>query len=457
MKLIDKFVIPKHDGESKQQARFPYAEDEIRFLSTLFYHRCMQPHDKVYGIYAMLENEGYGNLPEPDYEKPFQQVFEETVRAIIAFREDLGVLTLAVRPHGPRNDFPSWVPDFTDEVQHAESNGSFAGTDFVLGTGLHNEQPKEWEESKSFKATKTSKFRPANDAPGTLTVHGYHLGKVLWREALKTVKQRDTKLPWPLGLNYETIRTMRSWCHHVASLESSTGRPESAAQNFLEAISLGGSLGNRTALKVSEKWFDLMLYPNCRRSDIIDLLAHVDTDESDEDVVWNCLHYCWTGASAPEQSLVSHHTKLTAILSGYSLMVLDSGYLALAWSTCIENDDIFLVQGCSTPLVLRQSYIRKGPMVPDGQRTAELVTAHHAHMEQPEDSSLPSSSHDQTSTNSQYKLVAPAYVEGAMFGALWPYDERDIGGRWYAPKTFTTPTYPSQTEPRPLLQAVKLI
>ncbi|KAK7752516.1 hypothetical protein SLS62_005484 [Diatrype stigma] len=71
------------------------------------------------------------------------------------------------------------------------------------------------------------------------------------------------------------------------------------------------------------------------------------------------------------------------VASHYALFLLDNGYLGLAYRTCQEGDQVFLLAGSDWPFVLRQ----------DGNA---------------------------------FRLVAPAYVYGVMEGQLWPEDEGEL-------------------------------
>ncbi|ROV91940.1 hypothetical protein VSDG_07599 [Cytospora chrysosperma] len=65
------------------------------------------PVDHIYALYNMLVMCGLP-LPEPDYNKAFEVVYEETVWAWIQEWQDLSILQTAARPTHIQN-LPSWA------------------------------------------------------------------------------------------------------------------------------------------------------------------------------------------------------------------------------------------------------------------------------------------------------------------------------------------------------------
>ncbi|KAI0486543.1 hypothetical protein F4859DRAFT_470686, partial [Xylaria cf. heliscus] len=76
--------------------------------------------------------------------------------------------------------------------------------------------------------------------------------------------------------------------------------------------------------------------------------------------------------------------KPLSVWANYALMVLDTGHFARGLYLCKEGDVVAILAGCEFPVALRS----------DG--------------------------------NSRYKFVAPLYVDGIMYGEMWPEDDSKL-------------------------------
>lgn len=97
-----------HNRETPQHVVYKASNSLLPVVTRPLFRLCTRPHDRVFGIHAVLKRLG-AVLPQPDYEKPLEQVFLEVAKLTIEYDKSLGILNFA---HGltPRENWPSWVP-----------------------------------------------------------------------------------------------------------------------------------------------------------------------------------------------------------------------------------------------------------------------------------------------------------------------------------------------------------
>jgi len=92
------------------------ATPESRLSSILIqtrYQQVTNPRDRIFALQGIMQEVGL-QPPAPDYSKPPSQVFRETTA--YAIKEDNSLDVLNYAPHGSRSQMslPSWVPDWSD-------------------------------------------------------------------------------------------------------------------------------------------------------------------------------------------------------------------------------------------------------------------------------------------------------------------------------------------------------
>lgn len=75
------------------------------------------PRDKIYSVLGLCID-GFEIMPLPSYEKPVEQVFRETTRAIIVRAPQLNFLGWRSKTLLPEHNLPSWIPDWVNLRQH---------------------------------------------------------------------------------------------------------------------------------------------------------------------------------------------------------------------------------------------------------------------------------------------------------------------------------------------------
>jgi len=98
-------------GEGKKAIK---VEKVIEIMAVLPFMKATESRDMVYAIYPILENFGV-SLPDPDYSKSVEMVYEDMTRSVMNWAKSLGhfhfVCTSVRKPN-----IPSWVPDWQEET-----------------------------------------------------------------------------------------------------------------------------------------------------------------------------------------------------------------------------------------------------------------------------------------------------------------------------------------------------
>jgi hypothetical protein len=313
------------------------------------------------------------NIPELNYSKSVEEIFEETARAIISGRENLMILLSCVRPEG-YTSLPSWVPEWTQPYQLPFEYPDLSGVAF-------------FKYSKSISASSKSKTSLINaQARGRLGLRGLIICHIQSIFASSVVGSLDDHIANNGGL--EIIRVHQQYCRTVqvtSQYSDSHGRIEAAGRTLLRAHLFKGEELNAPLDPSFRYWYDLMLYPDCTRykpSQVKALAKDSSTDASE--VIRDYLLHC---ASSEEKSLEGQVWEIHAHILGianYGLLIFDSGHLGLAFHNCREGDVVALLAGSYLPVILRES------------------------------------------GDSCYRFVAPAYVHGLMGGEGWPEDESSL-------------------------------
>jgi hypothetical protein len=111
---------------------------DVDMLTAVMDHETTRTHDKIFGIYAILEEAGY-SLPKPDYDAPLAMVFETVARECVRITKKLVLLPLAIRENNRTMtvEIPSWVPDWsiTNRELRSRRGGPQPGSRFGLEKG----------------------------------------------------------------------------------------------------------------------------------------------------------------------------------------------------------------------------------------------------------------------------------------------------------------------------------
>ncbi|KAK8080194.1 HET-domain-containing protein [Apiospora hydei] len=360
-----------------------------RLLQCLPYLQCARNHDKVYGLYAMASDWGY-DLPEPDYGRPIEDVFQEFVVSFLHVHGNVLPLTTTL-PANPSTGLPSWVPDWlTSRLVVSDEDVDVSGVFASL-------YPPDWTATKSSHSYVTWAREQKS-----LALRGKRIGRIRTRISGTPKDQYDD----PASAAFDDFASAcQNWIQSlsVSALDKSlllpqdptdTSRPKwSAMEQFLLFTPFGPArsrqLGPIFPTKDEHSW-EFSWDRVARHKLLLDWLHRTRHPSLDEAAA--------ALGDSPFVDYLQHVSRAPAVLeanfrtmqrhvnlfANYAFLTLDrDGLWARAHLSCQVGDEVWLLAGSDVPVVLR----RQG----DG--------------------------------NARFRVVGPAYVDGAMYGKMWADDE----------------------------------
>lgn len=235
-------------------------KDEAELLSLAWRLACLsdssEPRDKIYGMFGLLQHlTGTKKvvLPEVDYKKAIEQIFEETTRNLIWQHQSLWPLEIIARSRSSRGqgndsyDLPSWVPDLRDPSTICIDWRPGIYRDIARDKVLHPRKPtkleKQLEERLRQKNPelydKKSKLgHPEHrteglitDAPGRLPVQASFLAEV--EEVFARMPAVGMGAP---DEDFIRTETLSQWTAIATSLEDSEPAGQTPPGGFIRAL-----------------------------------------------------------------------------------------------------------------------------------------------------------------------------------------------------------------------------
>ncbi|GAW23559.1 hypothetical protein ANO14919_131260 [Xylariales sp. No.14919] len=332
-------------------------------LSIIFSLQSTRSEDKIFGFYGIFDRVGL-TLPNPDSLKTVVEVFEDAARMVIQQSHSLTtILRFCIRETCIVEGLPSWVPDWS---MNAPKNGwPYVNGDMFMEYGTY--ESSKGSSGATNRAITVGEFC----CPGTI------VGKVNFL-VFPTFRSR-----WD-NFDLAFIEAYRQWFQHIGSLSTycTGGSIIDAAQRTIQL----GPKGDGTEKTPFARWFDLMLYPNCKI---------YDPEEFEKEVPSIPVYKEQTSTVGNVSAMMlikillgtgRYYEMFIDLMrwSNYALIVLDTGHFARGFKVCEEGDVVALLSGCDVPVALR----------PDG--------------------------------NGNYRFVTVLYVDGIMKGEAWPDDESEL-------------------------------
>ncbi|KAK0124573.1 hypothetical protein ONS95_009522 [Cadophora gregata] len=357
-----------------------------RLLRNLAVYDATNPRDKIYGLYGILSKIGF-IMPKPDYTLSLDDVYWQSMLAIIQKEPDLSFLSLASGMDSHIPDAPSWVPDFRKTSSLMCLDGSHHAT----------------KESLSVVAIQ--------NRGAELHVSGIIIDKLLhhvrlkvWEPPFGTRQVCDGPF---FGLYnpemfFFTIKTLQEWL----TLALRTGsRVSEKYSNFYTATQKVATQGHLPLMSCSGQDFagfmDLLYwktdwYQPGNPSEVQKYLENAENDPEMrsrffddpayegyvENTEWKIM--CAMKVH-PRISKVLH--LVWAVARGNTIFETSTGWLGVAANTLKKDDVLALISGIRMPVVLR-------PVSGTGER--------------------------------KFMVVGTAYVYGMMDGEMWDEGETNL-------------------------------
>ncbi|KAK7993829.1 hypothetical protein PG989_007210 [Apiospora arundinis] len=291
---------------------YPHTTFNIPSLQAIRNLQCARPHDKIYGMYAILALLEIP-LEDPDYDQPVTELIDKITLSLIQHFKSLSFMMLTL-PSSSSPGRPSWAPDWLTPLDintNVDCSGIF---------------PKSDHDTSSFRA-------------------------------ILAVSTYSNLIPedW-------VLRTFNRWISLMMEPRSSPV--------FLEAQSAFQS-------SIQECKRSAQLDEGSESTSVEVLRARLHDMENDDPLtlITNLLDNKYN-PSIGYEVFIQGDANFSA---EYAFIHLDSGYIGRAHHTCREGDQVWLLAGADKPVVLRKQ--------------------------------------EETGT---FRVVAPAFIAGAMDGELWP-------------------------------------
>ncbi|KAK7995057.1 hypothetical protein PG990_013830 [Apiospora arundinis] len=295
---------------------YPHTTFNIPSLQVIRNLQCARPHDKIYGMYAILALLEIP-LEDPDYEQPVTELIDKITLSLIQQFKSLSFMMLTL-PSYSSPGRPSWAPDWLTPLDTS------TGVDYsgIFPKGDHG----------------TSSFR----AILAVAAHG------------------------DLILEDSVLRTFNRWVSLMMEPRSSPAflEAQSAFQSSIQECKRSAQLGEDSESTIVEA-----------------LRARLHDMENDDHLtlITNLLDREYNSSIQGEFNIQT----AANMSADYAFIHLDSGYIGRAHHTCREGDQVWLLAGADKPVVLRKQ--------------------------------------EETGT---FRVVAPAFIAGAMDGELWPDEDK---------------------------------
>lgn len=362
----DLSLDPDHIPQARSWDDLSYIAKKTDFslINSISSFESSLPHDKIYAIYSIIRASGI-HIPPPDYGKSIAQVFEDVSTSYIRDRRKLHIL-MAMLPSPDTDTFPSWVPDWQTYIVKSpfetDMAGMFGGID-------------RWN---SYSASGSSRHTFVDSSsPGSLVVRAKHLGRLTSRRAALPMDSQNF-MDFGKFRNFNYV--CQHWCREVAALPSyPTGEdPRYAAYMTFTPISITSNFSEDFIL-----WFDAMLYPDCSwvSKELLDAEFNKGGTNMTDIIEFICSRN-WQSTRTMLRITYGAQGDIN-MAANYALFFLDNGYIVMAYHTCQEDDQVYLLAGSDWPFILR----------PKGDA---------------------------------FRIVAPAFIHGVMKGELWPEDESEL-------------------------------
>lgn len=281
------------------------------------------PQDKIYGILGLIDRPDLSDLPI-DYTLPFRTLFAHITKRVIAYRQDLSVLSLK------RSDcrsgvvgmpeLPSWVPDFRYDSKYTSWEGA-RGSPYVL----HGDKSDYW-------ATGASRTNIAVDYDLSLSVQGLKISRL----QVASKPSGTLKGGVVIGPN---VRFHGSWAK-TAELCQRDGIYHSTGEDWTVAFCRAKMwMSNRSRQQEEKDQSNRFMAPPAEPR-------------------WDPGHSTYTEGPDSHIEIFGEEfdditPKLVAGTIDRRLFVDDANRMVFAHETCKVSDEVWLLLGCDKPCILR--------------------------------------------------------------------------------------------------------
>ncbi|KAH8784347.1 heterokaryon incompatibility protein-domain-containing protein [Hyaloscypha finlandica] len=308
------------------------------------------PRDRIYGLHGLMKDE-QNPLLKPDYMKPVAEVYANVARHIISTGESLDVIC-GHQLRGRLPELPSWVPDFRHFGLEATSLVHANGENIIYhasGSEKHALPEHPFQVTREWQTLIVTGIFLGNvsvlseiSVPGQdLQTETFALGERLW--SAKLIQSQE----WTS--ESQTVGNVSDLVAIYAEFYQNSNRATFWARNPDKLGRLRTMIGNANdqsdgTLGLNYKYFLTLL---CGR---IAKAARCSEEELSEHLTRSCI---------PDQEGIEILENLCKALDagtqGRRLIMSEGKRMGAATEQTQENDMIYVLMGCSVPVILRKT------------------------------------------------------------------------------------------------------
>ncbi|KAH8761293.1 heterokaryon incompatibility protein-domain-containing protein [Hyaloscypha finlandica] len=371
------------------------------------------PKDRVYGLYGLFRALNlHKHLAAVEYSKPIENIYIDTVKAIITTDNSLDILNM-INGHVQSKSLPSWVPDFTCLHKKNETSEKFLQIEPTLFRATFD-SPRIFSFSESnILHTQGHVIDHIERVPAKSAPSGRNW---FWTSAGRTPEGLLRNYPLLSSYSQDWYQTFREWATLVLSLESEAPIKTSvqaitAQQAYFRCLTLGvWSSSSEPPLPTSvlnsylkdefPMWW--LVFSMAASGDIpwheyANLVRQKFKDDEESLVEFEAqfqttLDHALMDRAATAWAVISiiadSFNKFISYRStvGRNIFVTRHGYLGIGIDQMKKEDSILLISGLSVPMVAR------------------IVAG----------------------DENQYRLIGSAYIPGVMEGECWCGDKKEL-------------------------------
>jgi hypothetical protein len=330
------------------------------------------PRDHIYGCLGLMELMRGQPLQDallvPDYNLPASEVFTRAATLHYKTAPELDFIFSALVYHKHKRSkyigLPSWVPDFADR-----STAQFTGLEIPI---------EALGDKQFFVRFGASGIVPAGEAPwkidgDVLIVEGVQLDTIKEGPDIQIWREQEMQNSWP-DIN-DALWSLDYIAQEGLYPVGGQSREEAVIRSWTADLANSPELGDR-AVEYDDvtmrEWLALWIVVCVQEAETTQ--EHLERLRSKLDALqhrgslptFNAIMDAdlTTGDGQADRLYRAHpYTQKAEVIVGKTLYNTERGYLSLASIQVLSGDEIWLVRGCRTPVILRKASGREGYVI----------------------------------------------------------------------------------------------
>jgi len=332
------------------------------------------PRDKVYGIYGLLQAQGFDDLPAVDYQKAAADIYTEITQYAIQKDRSLTILLDIVGVDGIPG-LPSWVPYRSNNNvalsffhEQFNASGHFPATYSFAANKELVLQGMVFDAVDCISIYSTTLLETPYEDPRTYSLLESVVSVPIFQEWVRLGLRQQT---YPTGQPILDALAMTLVCDGVTGERPGWRQPKLFLANFQTWLNILLSNDPQIGVGVRKLQEQMEGWPGAAaaRKALQELGLDLDPETAAEEAIIFSAIYC-SGAALFHSTAVRYARQRI-------FLTTQRGFFALAPRSARQGDSVVLLSGLQYPFVLRRN-------------------------------------------GGKWRILGPAYVHGVMDGEAWP-------------------------------------